>query len=101
MDAAHAAVHGGSAVVELGQHAAADEAAGYEFIRLGSRNPGDKALPGFVILVDSLNVRKKCQLLRFHSLCDGAGRIVRIDVVGPEVFVQADGGYDRQKIFFQ
>ena len=101
VDAVYTVPHGGSAVVQLGQHASADIAAGNQFFRLGSRYSGNEALSLLEILVNALDIRQESQLLRLHRPGNGTGGIIRIDIVSPETVVQAYGGYDRKEIFLQ
>ena len=53
------------------------------------------------ILINAFNIGQKCQFFRVHCFGDGAGRIIRINVVCIKIFVQTNRADDRKEIFFQ
>ena len=71
-----------STVVQLRQHTTADVTIVDQSLCLGSCQSGNKCGLVIDVLVQSLDIRQKCQFLRMYCFCDSAGRIIRIDIVG-------------------
>ena len=98
MHAAHALLDRIDAVLEFRQHAAAgislrDEIPGFTHGDLGDQRRRIQR-----ISVNALDIRQEDQLLRFYRLCNGAGRIVRIDVIGMKISAKTDRTDDRNKV---
>ena len=55
----------------------------------------------FRVFVNAFDIGQERQLLRIDRFGDGAGRIVRINIVSIKRFIQADRTNNRKKILFQ
>ncbi len=86
------------AVGQLRQHTASYVALFNQLFRIRCAQSGNKGRLIVNIFIKAFNIRKESQLLR---LCNGACRIVRIDIISLEFIVQANGGHNREKILFQ
>ena len=53
------------------------------------------------IFIHAFDICKKRQFFRPHSSCDGAGRIIGIDIVCIKTVVQPNRTYDREEILLQ
>ena len=90
-----------STVVQLRQHTTADVTIVDQSLCLGSCQSGNKCGLVIDVLVQSLDIRQKCQFLRMYCFGDSAGRIIRIDIVGVIILVQSNGSDDGQVILLQ
>ena len=101
MHTVDAVADSGSTVSELRQHASTDQSAVNQLFCLGRTQPGNKGRLIVNVAVQAFDIRQERQLFRTDCLGNGACRIIRIDVVGFEIVIQADGRHNGKKVFFQ
>ena len=77
MDSGHAVLDGINAVVQLGQHAAADIAACNQLFRLCHMELGNQRGRVLRVPAHALDICQEGQLLRVNRPGNGAGRVVR------------------------
>ena len=101
MDAVDAAPDGVCAVGQLGQHAAADDAVLDQVIRLGDVDAADQGVGLVQAPQNAGDIGQVDQLVRADGAGDGAGCLIRVDVVGIELLVHAQRRDDRQVVLLQ
>ena len=87
----------GGTVIELWKHASADHAFPDQPFCFRRCKPGNERAFIINIPVKPFNIRQEHQLIRSHRLCNGAGCIIRIDIIGAELIIQPDRRYNGQK----
>ena len=101
MDAGDARIDRVDAVGELRDHSAAGVAVCDELLRFFDSHLRDQGRLVGEIAVHAFDVREEGQLLRLQRARDGAGSIVRVDVVGLVILVETDAADNRQIVLLK
>ena len=101
MDPGYAVFYRIDTVVQLRQHTSADIAVFDKLPGLLHMQLGNQSGRIFRIPAHALDVRQESQLLRVDRPGNGAGRVIRVDIVGVKILIQTHRTHNRQKILFQ
>ena len=98
MHSLYSALNGIDAVAELWQHTASDYTSVDESLCIRDMYTRDKGILIIKVAIQSLYIRKECQLLCSHRLGYGTGCIIRIDIVALILIIHTYGTHYRKEI---
>ena len=101
MNSGNAVFDGINAVLKLRKHTSSQTSAVHELLSLLYLHFRDQGILVLKIPVNAFHIRQKCQLFRLYRPCNGAGRVIGIDIVALEMIVIGNGADNGQEILFQ
>ena len=101
MDSVYTMLDGIDAVFQFRNHSAADSTIGDQVLSLIYTKFGDQSGRIGSVSVYTFNIGKEGKFLCIDRLCNSAGCIICVNVVGIKILVKTDWEYDRKEVSFQ